>query len=134
MFAPDYLPASVPRPFVPSTIRVPAAVSALWATAAALWPVLRVQRHLLLHVPPLGAALLRSGWRMTRHPQRGPARVPPYTFVNVFCFRHLHFVFTRVNTGRLRILAMSCCGVNTFSSSQLLCRHPWRFDKKKLSA
>ena len=69
---------------------------------------------------PLGAALLRSGWRMTRHPQRGAAGIPPYTFVNVFCFKYLHFVFTRVNTGWLRIIAMSRNGANTFSPSQLL--------------
>jgi hypothetical protein len=85
-------------------------------------------------MPPLDPALLRSGWRMTRHPQRGAAGIPPYTFVNVFCFKYLHFAFTHVNTGWLRIIAMSRGGVNTFSSSQLLGKHPWRFDKKKMSA
>jgi hypothetical protein len=85
--------------------------------------VARIERPaatLLSHVPPLDAALLRSGWRMTRHPQRGAAGIPPYTFVNVFCFKYLHFAFTHVNNGWLRIIAMSRGGVNTLSSSQLL--------------
>jgi hypothetical protein len=93
----------------------------LWATGAALWPALSVQRHLAIpRLLPPDAALLRSGCRMTRHPQRGAAGIPSYTFANVFCFKYLHFAFTHVNTGWLRIIAMSRGGVNTFSSSQLL--------------
>ncbi len=95
----------------------------LWASTVALWPALGVQRHLgilLFHVPPLDAAVLRTGCRVTRHPQRGAAGIPPYTLVNVFRFKYLHFAFTRVNTGRLRIIVTSRSGVNTFSSSQLL--------------
>jgi hypothetical protein len=93
----------------------------LWATGAALWPALSVQRHLAIpRLLPPDAALLRSGWRMTRHPQRGAAGTPPYMFVNVFRFKYLHFAFTRVNTGSLRIIAMRRGGVNTLSSRQLL--------------
>jgi hypothetical protein len=57
---------------------------------------------------------------MTRHPQRDAAWTPPYMFVNVFRFKYLHFAFTRVNTGSLRIIAMRRGGVNTLSSRQLL--------------
>ena len=107
----------------------------LWATGAALWPALSVQRHLAIpRLLPPDAALLRNGWRMTRHPQRGAARIPPYTFVNVFYFKYLHFAFTGVNNGHLRIIATGLSAVNTFSSSQLLRKQPSRFDKKKLSA